>query len=245
VLLVPGLDAWAAGCTIAKFDGRDGSGMSDILSDEVSDLLALANPEPDDTLDAMTEHGRDRGFPIVGPDVGRFLRFLATTVDAARIFEFGSGFGYSGAWWLDALPDDGELVLTDYDADNLAEAEDFLADYRGDTTVHYEAGDAMGTYDTYDGPWDVVLVDHDKTMYADAFELVRDDLAPGGVVVADNMMAGPVEPEHVTTALAGEEPIDDHTRGVVEYIERVRDDPDYETSFVPLGEGVGVSVKRP
>lgn len=219
--------------------------MSDILSDEVADLLALANPDPDDTLAAMTEHGRDRGFPIVGPDVGRFLRFLATTVDASRIFEFGSGFGYSGAWWLGALPDDGELVLTDYDADNLAEAEEFLDEYRGKTTVHYEDGDAMETYDDYDEPWDVVLVDHDKTMYAETFETVREDLAPGGVVVADNMMAGPVEPENVTAALSGTEPVDDHTRGVVDYIQRVRDAPDFETSFVPLGEGVGVSVKRP
>lgn len=218
--------------------------MSQILPDGIDNLLALANPDPDDTLAEMTAHGEDRGFPIVGPDVGRFLRFLATTVDATRIFEFGSGFGYSGAWWLPALPADGDLVLTDYDADNLSEARAFLEEYREGTTVHYEAGDAMETYDQYEGPWDVVLVDHDKTMYADAFERVREDLAPGGVVVADNMMAGPVDPEHVTSALDGGDPIDDATRGVVDYIETVRDDPAFETVFVPLGEGVGLSVTR-
>ena len=218
--------------------------MSMILPDDIEELLALANPEPDDTLEAMDEHGRERDFPTVGPDVGRFFRFLATTVAAERVFEFGSGFGYSGAWWLDALPADGELVLTDYDADNLAEAREFLDDYRDGTTIRYEDGDAMETYGRYEGPWDLVLIDHDKTMYTDAFQRVRDDLAPGGVVVADNMMAGPVDPEHVTAALAGDDPIDDHTAGVVEYIETVRDDPDFETAFVPLGEGVGVSVKR-
>lgn len=219
--------------------------MSQILSDDVEALLALANPAPDETLAAMAEHAADRDFPIVGPDVGQFLRFLATTVDAERVFEFGSGFGYSGAWWLPALPADGELVLTDYEAANLAVAEDFLDDYRADTTVHYEAGDAMDSYGDHDGPWDIVLVDHDKTMYADAFAMARDDVAPGGVVVADNMMAGPVEPGNVTAALAGDDPVDDQTRGIVEYIEAVRDDPDFETAFLPLGEGVGVSVKRP
>jgi predicted O-methyltransferase YrrM len=219
--------------------------MNQIVSADVEALLALANPDPDETLRAMTEHGRDRGFPIVGPDVGQFLRFLATTVDASRVFEFGSGFGYSGAWWLPALPADGELVLTDYDADNLAEAEDFLEPYRDGTTVHYAAGDAMATYGAHEGPWDVVLVDHDKTMYVDAFDLAKPDVAPGGVVVADNMMAGPVEPEHVTEALTGGDPVDEDTAGVVEYIETVRDDPAFETAFVPLGEGVAVSVKRP
>lgn len=219
--------------------------MSLILPDGIQELLALANPEPDETLEAMDEHGEARNFPTVGPDVGRFFRFLATTVDASRIYEFGSGFGYSGAWWLDALPADGELVLTDYDADNLEEAREFLSDYRDGTTIHYEDGDAMETYDRYEGPWDLVLIDHDKTMYTDAFQRVREDLTSGGIVVADNMMAGPVEPENVTAALAGDDPIDDHTAGVVEYIETVRDDPEFETSFVPLGEGVGVSVKRP
>lgn len=219
--------------------------MSLILPDDIEALIGLANPTPDDTLDAMYEHGVAREFPIVGPDVGRFFRVLATTIDAERIFEFGSGFGYSGAWWLPALSADGELVLTDYDADNLEEARDFLDDYRGETTVHYESGDAMETYREFEGPWDLVLIDHDKTMYTDAFELAREDVPQGGIVVADNMMAGPVEPENVREALAGAEPVDDATAGVVDYIETVRDAPDFETSFVPLGEGIAVSVKRP
>jgi len=63
------------------------------------------------------------------------------------------------------------------------------------------------------------------------------------VVVADNVMAGPVEPEGVAAALEGSEPVDDHTAAIADYIERVRDDPDFETAFVPLGEGVSVSVK--
>lgn len=218
--------------------------MSQFLSDDVASLLALANPTPDETIVAMTEHGDDRDFPIVGPDVGRFLRVLATLVDAERVFEFGSGFGYSGAWWLPALPDDGELVLTDYDADNLAEAEGFLEDYRNGTTVRYEAGDAMATYERHAGPWDVVLVDHDKTTYVDAFDLVAGDVSPGGVVVADNMMAGPVTPGSVADALATGDAVDEQTAGIAAYIERVREDPDFETVFLPLGQGIGVSVKR-
>jgi caffeoyl-CoA O-methyltransferase len=218
--------------------------MSRLLGDDVESLLAVANPEPSPLLAEMTEHGDDRGFPTVGPDAGRFLRLLATLADADRVFEFGSGFGYSAAWFLPALPADGEIVLTDYDDDNLAEARSFLDRLDPAADVHYEAGDAFDAFERHDGPFDVVFLDHDKARYAEAFDRVVDDLAPGGVVVADNVMDGPVNPEGVTDALRGGDPVDDATAGVAAYVERVRDDPAFETAVVPLGEGLAVSTHR-
>jgi predicted O-methyltransferase YrrM len=217
--------------------------MSLVLDDTAEAFLAAANPDQSALLAEMTEYGDEQGFPIVGPDVGQFLRVVARLADAERVFEFGSGFGYSAAWFLGALPSDGEIVLTDYDDENLTDAREFLDRADHDTEIHYEAGDAMETFEGYDGPFDVVLIDHDKTMYVDAFERVRAELASGGVIVADNMMAGPVEPEHVTAALRGEDPVDEHTDAIASYIRHVRDDPDFETAFVPLGEGLAVSAK--
>jgi len=226
--------------------------MSRLLGADVESLLAAANPEPSPLLAEMTEHGDDRGFPTVGPDAGRFLRLLATLADADRVFEFGSGFGYSAAWFLPALPADGEIVLTDYDDDNLAEARGFLDRLDPEAAVHYEAGDAFDAFERYDdddddeaGLFDLVFLDHDKTRYAEAFDRVVEGLAPGGVVVADNVMEGPVTPGGVTDALRGGDPVDDATAGVAAYVERVRDDPDFETAVVPLGEGLAVSTHRP
>ncbi|MGB9963412.1 O-methyltransferase [Halobacterium sp. CBA1126] len=217
--------------------------MNDVLSDTVDAFLDAANPEPPELLQEMTAYGRERDFPIVGPDVGQFFRVAATLAGAERVFEFGSGFGYSAAWFRTALPADGEIVLTDYEESNLATAREFLGRQDG-ATARFEAGDAMETFRRYDGPFDVVLLDHDKPQYVDAFEAARGEVADGGVVVADNVMAGPVELENVTSALEGGEPVDDQTAAIAEYVEHVRDDPGFETAVVPLGEGVSISVKR-
>jgi caffeoyl-CoA O-methyltransferase len=219
--------------------------MSRVLGDAIESFLAAANPDPSPLVEEMTAHGDARGFPTVGPDAGRFLRFTATLADAERVFEFGSGFGYSAAWFLPALPADGEIVLTDYDADNLAEAREFLDRLDADADVHYEPGDALETFDGYDGPFDVIFLDHDKQRYAEAFDRAIDDLAPGGVVIADNMMEGPVDPESVTARLHGGDTDDESVEGVAAYIERVRDHPEFETAFLPLGEGVAVSTRNP
>ena len=217
--------------------------MSQVLDTTAEAFLEAANPSPPPILAEMAAFGREENFPVVGADVGHLLRVIAQLAGAERIFEFGSGFGYSAAWFLGALPADGELVLTEYDAENLDTAQDFLPRLDHDATVHYERGDAMETFQQYDGPFDVVLLDHEKAAYVDAFEDVRGDLADGGVVVADNMMAGPVEPAEVTAAVEGADSGDDQTAGVADYIEHVRDDPGFETAFVPLGEGLAISVQ--
>jgi predicted O-methyltransferase YrrM len=192
----------------------------------------------------MTTYGREHSFPIVGPAVGRFLRVAATMVDAERIFEFGSGFGYSAVWFAGALPETGEIVLTDYDGDNLDRAREFMRDAGYDELATYRAGDAVQSFEATDGDFDVVLIDHEKERYTDAFERAADELADGGVVIADNVMDGPVEPADVAAVLDGADPTDATTAGIVDYVETVRDDPRFETSLVPLGQGIAVSVER-
>lgn len=218
--------------------------MSRLLSDPVETLLTVASPEPDPVIQEMTAYGDERGFPTVGPDVGQFLTVAARMVDAERIFEFGSGFGYSAAWFVEALPADGEIILTDYDESNLQTAEGYLADLGFEGTARFESGDAVDSFDSVEGTFDVVLIDLDKEQYLDAFTRASSRLRDGGIIVADNMMEGPVDPESVTSALQGAEPVDPATGGVARYIERVRSAPSFETAFVPLGEGIAVSHKR-
>ena len=60
------------------------------------------------------EHvAESEGFPIVGPNVGTWLRQFARLTGAKRVFEFGSGYGCSACWFGQALPEDGQMVLTD------------------------------------------------------------------------------------------------------------------------------------
>jgi predicted O-methyltransferase YrrM len=218
--------------------------MNDVLPESVADVLELAGTEPEPVLREMAVHGTERGFPIIGPEAGRTLRLLARAIGAERVFEFGSGFGYSGAWWAGALPESGELVLTDFEAKNLKEAREFFERGGWAPTVRYEAGDAMETFENYEGPFDAVLIDHQKEKYAAALAAAKPELRSGGLLVADNMLAGPVTPESVRDALEGGEPANDHVAGVASYIENVRDDPDFETTLLPLGEGIALSYLK-
>ncbi|WP_408959098.1 O-methyltransferase [Natrinema sp. 74] len=220
--------------------------MTDVLSDEIARFVRAIGPDPDETLIEMDEYAAAEGFPHVGPEVGAFLRLVARLADAERIFEFGSGYGYSAYWFAEALPDDGEIVLTEVDDAELELAREYMAAGGYDGLARYELGDAMETVENYDGPFDVVLIDHQKSRYADAFEAIRSTVPVGGVVVADNAItASVVDFDAVLEWAEGGSPtaVNDHTQGVIDYLETVRADPAFETIGVPLGEGIAVSYR--
>ena len=223
------------------------------LADDVLRFVRAAGPQPDDVLEEMDAYAEANGFPHVGPEVGGFLRLVARVAGAESIFEFGSGYGYSAYWFADALPETGEVVLTEVDEDELELAREYMAAGGYDDRAHYELGDALETIEEYAGPFDVALIDHQKHRYVDAFEAVRPKIPVGGVVVADNAItAGPIEFETLlevveTNDESGEwtipESANDHTRGIAAYLERVTRDQAFETVVLPLGEGIAVSYR--
>jgi predicted O-methyltransferase YrrM len=218
----------------------------ELLPEQTQRFVAAMVPERDDTLREMEAHGEELGFPTVGPEVGGFLRLVARMVAAERVFEFGSGFGYSAYWFAEALPADGEVVLTEHDTDELAEARDFLERGGYADRAVFEDGDALETVERYDGPFDVVLIDCHKSGYPHAFDAVAEKVAEGGVVIADNAMESGIQDfETILEIVEGGDPdwVDDNTRGIADYLLTVREDDAFETVAIPLGEGIAVSFR--
>jgi predicted O-methyltransferase YrrM len=249
------------------------------MDERLGRLLQAVGPAHDARQSTMVDHAVADGFPTVGPQVGGVLRLLARLVDAREVFEFGSGFGYSASWFARGMRG-GRIVLTEYDEAELDLARSFLgSDGGGDGTADsdggdddgadpydvefvFEAGDAMAAVDRYDGPFDVVLLDHEGARYAPALARVREKLRPGSVVAADNVAAGPVDPGALVAMLdAGTDPghdpdidsaprdrgdswdVDTETEGIASYLDLVRSDPGFETVLLPVGEGLAVSVR--
>ncbi len=215
--------------------------------EETVEAYATAiGPDTDDLIEEMGAQAEAAGFPYVGPAVGGWLAMCARFADAKRVFEFGSGFGYSAYWFARELPPSGEVVLTEVDADELEDARAYFERADVDPTPRFELGDAIETIEDYEGPFDVVLIDNEKERYAEAFESVREAVPPGGIVAADNATAGgSIDAEALRAHFEGADvALDSMSAGIAEYVETVEADPAFETVLLPLGEGVAVSQRR-
>ena len=93
-----------------------------LVHPEVDRYLARLAEPSDPVLREMEKLGTERGFPIVGPQVGAMLEVLAAAIGARRVLELGSGFGYSAYWFARAVGPDGLVVLTEGSAQRAEEA---------------------------------------------------------------------------------------------------------------------------
>src|SRR2546430_5922201 len=69
-------------------------------------LAALVPPRPA-RLAELEAEARRTGFPIIGPATGHLCYLLARLGNARQVFELGSGFGYSTAWFARAVKENG------------------------------------------------------------------------------------------------------------------------------------------
>jgi predicted O-methyltransferase YrrM len=196
-------------------------------------LRGVAPPSPG-VLQEMERVAAERRFPIVGPLVGRVLFLLARAARARTVFECGSGFGYSAAWFAQALPGDGRIVLTDGSAENCAAARDYLGRAGIGAQADIRQGDGVAILAAERGPFDIIFCDIDKRDYPRVHPLLEDRLARGGLFICDNMLwfgrvAGPDQ--------------DPDTRGVRELTRLLYADRSLHTAILPIRDGISVSIR--
>jgi predicted O-methyltransferase YrrM len=158
----------------------------DIVNPQVETYMRSLLERYDETvLLEMEAEGRERGFPIIGRLVGVTVELLARSIGARRVFELGSGFGYSAYWFSRAVGSGGEVHCTDGDPANEAKALGYLERAALADRVRWHVGDAVSNLAEVDGEFDVVYDDIDKVGYPDAWRAAAERIRVGGLYICD------------------------------------------------------------
>jgi predicted O-methyltransferase YrrM len=212
----------------------------DIVAPAIESYLRkLSSGDDEPVLLEMEALAEAEGFPIIGRLCGRVLEVLARSIGAKRIFEMGSGFGYSGYWFSRGTGPGGEIHLTDMDLDNKRKALDFLKRAGLDGPIEYHVGDAFDSFATVEGPFDIVYCDIDKHGYPQAWKEGREKVKVGGFYICDNMLwSGRVTDDPEAT---DERP--EWTEAIKQTNDAIAADPDFRSFIVPLRDGVVAALR--
>jgi predicted O-methyltransferase YrrM len=156
------------------------------------------------TLDAIYRLGREhdaaepdrlRRYRNIDPDSAELLAVLVRATAARRVLELGTSNGYSTIWLADAARAIGGRVTTvdiDSERTELADENIRLADRRDNVElITQDAAETLAG--SPDGAWDLILLDAERSHYADYWpDLVR-VLAPAGLLAVDNVLSHPGE----------------------------------------------------
>jgi caffeoyl-CoA O-methyltransferase len=205
------------------------------------DWIEATAREPHAVLLEMESVAEPEGIPILNRDSGRMLGILAS--GRRRVVEVGTAIGYSTLWMALGLPDGGTIVTIDPDRDRTERARAFWrrAGVQDDrvVVVNAPALDAFAAgAPELAGPFDLAFIDALKDEYGGYVRELRPRLAPGALVVADNVLW--------SGRTSGGRPArqGDGTEALREFCRSMSADPDFDTTILPIGDGLLVGALR-
>lgn len=212
------------------------------MRSSLDNYLVSHSSLPNDALEWLEKQTNIRtNYPrmLSGSVQGELLKMLVEMTGASRVLEIGSFTGYSAICMASGLPEGGHLDALEIND----ELEDLMregwkrAGVSDKITLHI--GDAVETLKSLDGPFDFVFIDANKRQYCEYFDLVFPKLAPGGIIVADDVLW---DGKVYTEPLAH----DAQTVGLLNFNDKIKNDPRVEVVVLPLRDGLSIirSVNR-
>jgi predicted O-methyltransferase YrrM len=157
-----------------------------------------------------------------GPVVGQFLNQLIKSTGAKTILELGMSYGYTSIYLGEAArATGGRVITTEFEPNKIAYARERHVRAGLSDIVEIRVGDVRDTLDTAQERFDIVLLDVWKDLYVDCLERVYPKLAPGGYLIADNMI--------------------NIREQAFPYRQAVRAKPHIDSVLLPFGHGIEVS----
>ena len=147
-------------------------------------------------LEAEDASEREAGLPAaqrsrqISPTTGRFLFVLASAQPGIEVLEIGASRGYSAIWLAaGARLLGGRVVSIEHDPERCKMWRSNIAEAGLGEWAELVEADAHETLRASRDVFDLVFLDAEKDEYESLFELVRPQLEPGALVVADNVLS--------------------------------------------------------
>lgn len=210
---------------------------TDLFSPQLVEYLTELARHGDPVLERLEKQAAESRFPIVGPPAGQFCYLVARMIGARRIFELGSGFGYSTIWFAKAVRDNGggEVYHTVWDDDLSRQARANVEAAGLSEIVRFQVSEAVAALRQTPGPFDLIFNDIDKHGYPNSIPVIKERLRKGGVLIIDNMLW------HGRAWASGD--ADAPTAGVQKVTQMLRDDPEFVLSLIPIRDGLMTALR--
>ncbi len=212
--------------------------MTELTYQTAQDYLTSLVPPREKELHEMEAYAEKHDFPIIGPSCGYYCYQIARMINAKSVFELGSGYGYSTAWFSKAVRENGGGVVhhTVWDEKLSKMASNHLLKLGFADIVQYHVAEAVESLRQEAGPFDIIFNDIDKQAYPESLGVIKNKLRSGGILIIDNMLWSGRIFDPKDTSLA--------TEGIREFTRRITTDNDWVVSLTPVRDGMIVAYKK-
>jgi caffeoyl-CoA O-methyltransferase len=208
-----------------------------LLSEPLADYLVAHGTPPDAVQEGLIAETAALG-PVAGmqvsPEQGAFLTLLTAAIGARRAIEIGTFTGYSALCIARGLPADGRLTCCDVSDEWTAVGRPFWDKAGVTDRIDLRIAPALDTIAALgaDERFDLAFIDADKPNYPNYFDALVPKMKTNALILCDNVLWH--------GAVIDDTAVDDNTKAIKAFNDKVAADPRVETVMLPISDGLTI-----
>ena len=213
-----------------------------IVDERIVSYIHSLEKTNSDRLEKIEKEAHENNVPIIRKEMESFLRVMLELKRPKRILELGTAVGYSAILMSECIEKKSKIVTIENYEKRIPIAKQNIKDAGKEEVIELLEGDAMEIMPTLqENQFDFVFMDAAKAQYINFLPQVLRLMKKGAILITDNVLQEGDLIESKFVVRRRDRTIHKRMR---EYMEVVKNHPELETSIVPIGDGITMSVKK-
>lgn len=214
--------------------------MNNIQPSYIEEYINNTHKKEEPFFAEMREYAECNHIYIVKPQVEKLLSVLMSIKKPEKILEVGTAIGYSSMLMLKYAGKNSTVTTIERDESVLNQARENIKQRGLEDRIHTIFGDATEVLESLSGEYDFIFIDAAKGQYRDHFEKSLKLVKSGGIILTDDVLYFGMT---ASDELATKKHIT-ITRRLREYLDFLCSDERFETTILPIGDGVAITYVK-
>ena len=210
-------------------------------TERISEYLHSLEPDGSGSMERLRTYAKENDVPIVRRETESFLRTMCVIKKPKTILEIGTAIAYSTMVFAEYC--DRVVTMENYEKRIVLAKENIRAAGKEEkiTLMCGDAGESLKKLAAENRKFDLIFLDAAKGQYLTWLPDIKALMEDGSVLIADNVLQDNTVMESRFTVARRDRTTHERMR---EFLFQIKHDPKLQTSILPLGDGVSVSVMQ-
>ena len=211
-----------------------------IIDERMSAFIASMDKGNTPFLDEIEKYALQTQVPVIRKPMQQLLKFLLAFAKPKSILEVGTAIGFSALLMKEYTPEGCQITTIEKYEKRIPVARENFARAGAEDAITLLEGDAAEILRTLEGSYDMIFMDAAKGQYIHFLPDILRLLTPGGLLVSDNVLQDGDIIESRFAVTRRNRTIHSRMR---DYLYELTHCLELETTILPVGDGVTLSVK--
>lgn len=211
-----------------------------IVEERITSFINSMNADEQGIIGQIEEEALRDGVPIIRKETKEWMKTMLLIQQPCQVLEVGTAVGFSAIYMSQFLPEGGHITTIEKWEPRIEKAKENFKRADKEDCITLLEGDAADILKGLQGSYDLIFMDAAKGQYIHFLPDVIRLLRKGGVLISDNVLQDGEVLDSKYVVERRNRTIHSRMR---EYLYMLKNHEGLETSIIPLGDGVSLSVK--